>query len=246
MKIFIVAQIYQGSNLAGYRLLDIDDNNKVRDLPLASIVKTLSNPKTANIIENAQLVNGVVTGTNGTLSRYASINTQGRLVGASPLVVINQIENLGYTVSDFKGCVTKMSNDKVVEYAKGNGIANGKVVVKDNIEYISSINGAYEQVELKQEKPKENVKMKSITRITNDKGTSGVATNVKSEVDLELAYKDVFSALTKAQRLAITQYYTWYTVNIYESMAHSVRLNIAPGKAERLTQLRGTTSWVYG
>jgi hypothetical protein len=246
MKIFIIAQIYQGRELIGYRLLDVDDNNKVRDLPLAAIVKTLSNKSTANIINNASLVNGVVTGTNGQLSRYASVNVKGALIGASPLVVINQIEDLGYTVSDYKGSVLKMSNDKVVAYAKNNGIANGKIVIKDSIEYISSINGAYEKVAYENKQDKSHLKMQPMLRIYADKEASGVTTSVKSEVDLEMAYKDVFSALTKKQKKAITQYYTWYTVDVYKGLAKNVRMDIAPGKAEKLARLRGETKWVYG
>ena len=108
MKIFIIAQLVNGKKLLGYRMLDVDANNQVNDFPLATIQAVLSKPETANIIQNAKLVNGEIVGTNGQLTRYARVNPNGTVDGDSPLVVINKIDDVGYTVCDFKGMVKRM------------------------------------------------------------------------------------------------------------------------------------------
>ena len=148
MKIFIIAQIMNGRKAVGYRLLDLDANNQVKDYTIPVIAQVLSNPATSDIIKNAKLINGEIVGTNGQLSRYAKVAPNGMLLGDSPLVVINKIDDAGYTVADFKGQVKKMKTSDVVEYAKNQGIANGKVVIQDNVEYISSISDSYEQISI--------------------------------------------------------------------------------------------------
>ena len=243
MNIFIIAQVINGKNVVGYRLLDLDSKNQIRDYNIDTIKNVLNNPKTADVIKNAKLVNGEITGTNGQLTRYAKVNTNGSLCGNAPLVVINKIGDVGYTVSDFKGVVKKMKNSDVVEYAKNQGIANGKVVIQDNIEYISSISDSYEQVSLSPSKVGKQSKVNIGIHI--DRDAASVAKHTENDIDTELQYNDVFSAMTPEQRAVLKQYYTWYTVDVYKSLAKNVRLQLAPGKAEKLAQLRGIDKWQF-
>lgn len=119
MKIFIIAQIFASNNtLVGYRLIDVDSKDGIRDTKLDVVAGVLNNPNTANLIKNAKFANGKIIGTNGQLSRYAKITTGGALMGNSPLVVINKIDDVGYTVCDFKGMIQKMKVSDVVAYAK--------------------------------------------------------------------------------------------------------------------------------
>ena len=246
MKIYIIAQIVNGKNVVGYRLLDVDSKNEVKDYTVQQIAGVLSNPSTANIIQNAKMVGGKITGTNGQLSRYPVVSTNGTLIssnGESPLIVINKIDDVGYTVSDFKGQVQKMKNSDVVEYAKKAGIANGKIVIQDNVEYISSISDSYERISLT---PSKVGKRPSVNiNIHIDKDSASVAKHTETDIDTELQYNDVFSAMTTDQRNVLKQFYTWYTVDVYEGLAKNVRLNLAPGKAEKLAQLRGIDKWKF-
>lgn len=246
MKIYIIAQIVSGKNVVGYRLLDVeskDQNSKLKDYPLNNIKAVLSNKATADIIKNARLVNGEVTGTNGQLSRYAKITTNGELIGKSPLVVLNKIDNLGYTVSDYKGQVKKMKNSDAVEYARAQGIANGKVILSDGVEYISSISDSYEQISITTSKTGKASRVD--LRIHIDSDAKSIEKHTETDLDTELQYNDVFSAMNGEQRAALKQYYTWYTVDVYRSLAKNVRLNLAPGKAEKLAQLRGIDKWQF-
>lgn len=244
MKIFIIAQIVNGNDIVGYRMLDVDDKNKVLDIPLNNLVQTLGSPQGEGLIKNAKLVNGKVTGTNGSLSRYAKVDANtGRLVDASPLVVINKIEDVGYTVADFNGRVVKMKNSDVVDYAKKNGIANGKVVIQDGVEFISSISDTYEVKKISPSKVGKTRTMGMPIHISNN--NSSIAKHTREDVDTEIQYTDVFAAMTAEQRNTLKQYYSWYTVDEFEKLAHSVRLSLAPGKAEKLAALRGVDDWVF-
>ena len=243
MKIFIIAQLVNGKKLLGYRMLDVDANNQVNDFPLATIQAVLSKPETANIIQNAKLVNGEIVGTNGQLTRYTRVNPNGTVDGDSPLVVINKIDDVGYTVCDFKGMVKRMKNSDVVEYAKSQGIANGKVIVQDNVEYISSISDSYEQIKLTPSKVGAKGRVDLKIHMGGDVAT--IKKHTEQDLNAELQYNDVFSAMTPEQRAVLKQYYTWYTVDVYRSLAKNVRLNLAPGKAEKLAQLRGIDKWQF-
>lgn len=141
MKIIAIANIVnEDEKTIGFRLLDID-KGKVMDVPIESIQNVLENKATS--IENLGIKEGLIVGTNGSTDRLAKA-FNGILIGKSSLVILNQIEDKGYTVSDYKGIIKKLSTDKTIEYAKKNGIANGKIVSKDGKEHISSITGTYD------------------------------------------------------------------------------------------------------
>lgn len=243
MKCFIIAQVVDGYNkLIGYKLFDSDTGETM--VVDSNQIKTVLE-KQPDFIKNASLINGIISGSNGKLDRYARVDRTGNLVAGdkSPLVVLNRIETVGYTVVDFKGQTARMANDKVVEYAKSNGIANGKVVTQDSIEYISSISGEYETVKLTPSKVGANTKVNIPIRIGGD--AASVARHTAEDIETEMEYNDVFSAMNGEQRSVLKQYYTWYTVDAYQKMAKNVRLDLAPGKAEKLAQLRGTDKWEF-
>lgn len=245
MKIFLIAQIIESNKVWGCRLLDVDES-KVSDYPISSVKSVLNNPATASIIQNVKLVNGELTGTNGQLSRYPKITRTGMLIslhGESPLIVINKIDDIGYTVADFNGKIKKMKNSDVVEYAKNFGIANGKVVIQDNVEYVSSISDSYEQISMSPSKTGARSKVNISIHMGEDSGA--IARHTENEINTELQYSDVFSAMSPEQRAVLKHYYTWYTVDTYKKLAKNVRLNLAPGKAEKLAQLRGIDKWKF-
>ena len=243
MKCFIIAQVVDNYNkVSGYKLFDADaGDTMVVDLSQIKVVLT----KQPELIQNARLVNGVLSGTNGKLDRYPRVNKNGSLVSGdkSPLVVLNKIDNVGYTVVDFKGQTARISNEKAVEYAKEHGIANGKVIMQDSIEYISSISGEYEVKNLAPSKAGANTRVNIPIRIGGD--AASVAKHTAEDIQTEMEYNDVFQAMNGEQRSVLKQYYTWYTVDAYKKMAKNVRLSLAPGKAEKLAQLRGIDKWEF-
>ena len=243
MKCYIIAQVVDAYNkLIGYKLFDADKGDTM--IVDVNQLKTVLS-KQPDLVKNATLINGILSGTNGKLDRYARVNKNGNLVSGdkSPLVIINKIDNVGYTVVDFKGQTARMSNEKAVDYAKENGIANGKVVMQDSIEFISSISGEYDIVKLAPSKAGANTRVNIPIRIGGD--AASVAKHTAEDIETEMEYNDVFSAMNGEQRSVLKQYYTWYTVDAYQKMAKNVRLDLAPGKAEKLAQLRGIDKWEF-
>lgn len=243
MKCFIIAQVVDNYNrVVGYKLFDADRGDTM--VVTTEQVKAVLT-KQPDLIKNASLINNTLSGTNGKLDRYARVNKNGQLVNGdkSPLVVLNKIDNVGYTVVDFKGQTAKISNEKAVNYAKENGIANGKVITQDSLEFISSISGEYETIKIAPSKVGSNTKINIPIRIDGDAKT--VAKHTAEDIETEMEYNDVFQSMNSEQRNVLKQYYTWYTVDTYKKMAKNVRLNLAPGKAEKLAQLRGIDKWEF-
>ena len=154
MAVVMIGTIRQNSkSVIGVRLYDTE-NEYFKDVPINSVKAALSKGVE---IENLGLQAGEVVGTNGSIDRYPVI-IKGKLVGKSPLIVLNEVGDLGYDVVDWKGKKGRYKTEDVVAYSKKNGIANGKLVERDGKQFISSINGSYRRIEIEsiiKEKEKE-------------------------------------------------------------------------------------------
>ena len=152
MRLIAIANIVSTSyRTIGFRLLDTD-TKQIKDVPSNNVKAVLAE---GNIkIDNLEIKEDLIVGSNGSINRLPKI-MNGQLAGESPLLVINQLDNYGYTVADFKGTIIALENAKVIKYAKENGIANGKITNKEGKEYISSINGDYTRVTGSNEQTKE-------------------------------------------------------------------------------------------
>ena len=144
MKLIAIANISNGEKTIGFRLLDTE-TKQVKNVPIYNITGALK----ANTIQidNLILKDRAVSGYNGSIDRLPKI-VEGKLVGKSPLIILNTLGNIGYTVSDYKGTIVNVKEADLIKYAKNNGISNGKIVSKDSREFISSIEGGYEVVSL--------------------------------------------------------------------------------------------------
>ena len=244
MNLLMIATIHRGRSIIGFRIFDTKDKDgKFMDVPLDN-VKQVINSGAAEIV-NLGVIKGEVVGTNGVLERYPKITPTGRLIGnMSPLVVINQLGDAGYTVVDYKGKVKKATTKDVVEYAKKHGISNGKVVAKDNIEFISSIVGSYDVEEIKTGRV-DNAAAAMFLKVSGNKDRSTTAKNVEADVDFEIDESDVFEVFTEEQKEVIKNYYIWYTVDRYKALAKNIRLTISTTKAEALAELRGIQEWEF-
>ena len=245
MNLMMIAVIWRGNKKIGLRIFDVD-NKTFMDIPIDNIKQVLMSGKAE--IGNLGIVNGELVSINGIFERYPKLTENKKLLsktGKSPLVIINQLEDKGYTVVDYNGVVKLASTADVVRYAKENSISNGKVVVKDNVEFISSIAGSYPVEQINIRKKQETKGEKKYIKKNIEKDTSVVAQGVKSDVEFEIDEKDVFDVFTDTQRLVIKNYYIWYTVDKYKSMAKNIRFNISTSKAEALAKLRGIKDWEF-
>ena len=139
MRLIAVANISNGKNAIGFRLLDTD-TKQIKDVPLSNVENVL---KSGDVkIDNLTIKEGKISGSNGSIDRLPKI-VNNQLIGKSPIIVLEQLGDQGYAVSDFKGSILKINTEDILKYAKINGISNGKIVEKEGTEFISSINGKY-------------------------------------------------------------------------------------------------------
>ena len=100
-------------------------------------------------IDNIAIKGDKLIGSNGHIDRLPKIENK-QLLGRSPIIIISQIGSIGYKVTDFKGTITNMKTRDIIQYAKNQGIANGKIVNKEGKEFISAISGNYVIEEIKE------------------------------------------------------------------------------------------------
>ncbi len=141
MKLFMIGAIsLTKNNIEGYRLLDFE-TGQVKDLA----EKDLFNAMRAGLkVENLSTTDSEIVGVNGAISRYPLI-INGIPYKKSPLIILKEMNNGDYMVSDFKGEVVRMRPEAVIRYSETEGIANGKIVVRDGTKFISSITGEYDK-----------------------------------------------------------------------------------------------------
>lgn len=236
-KIYLIALVESTQGLM-CRLIDANNPQDLKQYPERLVIQGVGSG--AVKVENIKVEDGKLVGTNGSIDRYPRIDASGNLMNKPSMVIFNQIGDVGYTVCDYAGRIKMMSTADAVEYARKFDIANGKLVSRDNIDFISSITGKYDVKEVPRvketSKAKVQVKKRDNTRL---------AENSEVEAELLLDQKDSLGVLTESQRNAVKNFYIWYTVGQYQDLAKSIKLNLAPGKLETLTELRGEEDWVF-
>ena len=141
----MIAVHKNGNRIIGFRILDTDSGD-LKDVPINSIKSVLGEGKVQ--IENLKLEGDRVLGSNGALQRYPVI-VNGRLNGKSPLIIICELVNNCYRVTNYLGEIVDIEEQRAIEYSKSEGISNGKIVTsEDGVSHISSIIGSYKQDKL--------------------------------------------------------------------------------------------------
>ena len=145
--IWLIAKLYRGKALIGYRLLDCE-SKKVKDIPYKGMIIAM---RKGAKVENAELHIDVddsveIVGTNGILSRYPNI-IDGKPDDVNKVIILERIEDKGFIVCNCNGII-KCVKKEVLANSKVCSIANGKVVEKDGEFIVSSIKGEYDIVEL--------------------------------------------------------------------------------------------------
>lgn len=194
MGIVAVASIYTGNNLIGFRLLD-SNSLSVKDVPTNSIINVISSGKVQ--IDNLCVENCKLQGSNGSIDRLPKV-VDGKLKGKSALTILNKIGEQGYTVSDYKGQVLKLKEEDVIKYSKQNGISNGKIVEKDGKEFISSIIGEYEKIEIPANKSSASVK----TTVNNSNKPVSKKSRINNSGNLSKSIICKHTGMTVEQKVA--------------------------------------------
>ena len=143
MSLMAIGTVYNNNIVVGIRLYDTV-SREFKEVPLHNLKHLICK---GVVIDNLGVRDGKLVGTNGSLDRYPKIVGE-KLMGKSPLIVLNKVGDIGYDVVDWKGHVGRYRESDVVRYSEKNGIANGKIVEKDGTKFISSIVGEYRSVEL--------------------------------------------------------------------------------------------------
>lgn len=194
MGIVAIASIYTGNNLIGFRLLD-SNSLSVKDVPTNSIINVISSGKVQ--IDNLCVENCKLQGSNGSIDRLPKV-VDGKLKGKSALTILNKIGEQGYTVSDYKGQVLKLKEEDVIKYSKQNGISNGKIVEKDGKEFISSIIGEYEKIEIPANKSSASVK----TTVNNSNKPVSKKSRINNSGNLSKSIICKHTGMTVEQKVA--------------------------------------------
>ena len=156
-----------GANIVGYRILGVDvesamENGVLVDRTKCTIKDTSVNGIITLVVQRGcpvlgvEITNGEISGSNGSLDRYGDINTAGK----TPLVVVARYKTANetmYCITNASGKVFNVPEADALKYAIQNGIANGKVVDKDGVKFISAIVGEYPTVDLDKNKLAEQV-----------------------------------------------------------------------------------------
>lgn len=228
MNMHMIAVLYHGKDNIGFRILD-SDTGKTMDADKQSIKNAIMG---GHKIHNLEIgTDGEIKGSNGALNRYAHIDN-GVVTNfkQSPLVVLNQISDLGYTVCDHSGNMKKIIKADAVKYADTFSIANGMVKTRDGLKFISSISGYYDIVQLqpsaqasenKQPAVNKNIDQSNIvdSSTTTNKKTDEVA---KSNADKQMKSENSASVkmyFSNDQLSVLKKYYTW--ANLEQSEAES-------------------------
>ena len=138
-------------------------------------MNTLKNHKGGII--NLGIKNGIV-GTNGRLERYPKIDINGVYIGGSKAVITRAIGDIGFEMAipndEGKMIIQNVMYKDAIKIAESAGVANAKVVNKENCTYICPICGEYDQMEL------DDAQREQIRRIKGDEGEKASAVSIKN------------------------------------------------------------------
>jgi hypothetical protein len=157
----------------GYRLATFDNSpDSVRDYTKEQLIAQLS--MGALEIVNAELQNGEVVTTKGSIDRYTKIcgNVP---YGKCSVIILKEFPDSTYAVGNHMGAVERMPLDALINYQ--GGIANASVVENSNhTKYIRSLGGEFEKDRMfndlaNGDRAKAKLRIGGITDLTMDDNT---------------------------------------------------------------------------
>lgn len=258
-EIYMIATVFNSKKqLVGARIIDINDKKKkYQDVSIQSCVNVLKSNGLA--IKNIRLEpeSGQLRLVNGALSNLTKIDTSGKplegvnyngnMIAKTPILIVNQISNLGYTVLNYKGEMRKVAIDKLLEEIKVVGIANGVVTYKPelNMDFIIGIEEPYNVIDISKSKVG-STGVAKMRMAMPARDSSVVAKNASIDIENQINYSDVFNSLNPQQKKCVQNYYMWYTVDMYRTLAKTTKFELNLAKAEKLAVLREDKNWEFG
>lgn len=126
--------------IVGYRIYDTETKS-IADVTTEQVFNAI---RQGNEIDGISVVDGVIKGSNGALDRYTTL-INGQSFGSCPIIVTKEFPGEIYEVVNYLGKNTKMKLENIITYANSEGLANVKVVTRDNKQFISRISGEIEK-----------------------------------------------------------------------------------------------------
>lgn len=126
--------------ITGYRIFD-KEKNLAFDADENTVMGELIS---GTEIDGLHVVDGVIKGNNGNLDRYTTI-INGSSYGNCPIVISKEFPEQIYEVINYLGIKSKMKLSNIIAYANSEGLANAKIVTRENTRFISRINGEIEK-----------------------------------------------------------------------------------------------------
>jgi len=154
MKLHLIGVHYKTkskeSGVIGFRIYDSDEKI-YKDVPYNAVVEVIKGGTAT--IEGLRLERGKLKGSNGSINRYPSISNR-KLFKNNSIIVIKELGDIGYNICNWEGKEANLRNEDIIKVSEKMGIANGKVVHRDDgAVFISAINGNYDRVEVAESGP---------------------------------------------------------------------------------------------
>lgn len=133
MSIYAIGVLRDKSKIIGIRLID-SVSLSVHDVSSEEVIRGIDN------VRNLDVDDGEFVWTHGSVSRYPSIDLDSKSVdNKNSIIVLGVSKDKVYTIANYEGKTTTISEEKLIEYAKAYTLANCKLVTKGDTSYIASI-----------------------------------------------------------------------------------------------------------
>ena len=248
-RMIFLAWIILNRQVAGARIMDIEAK-EIKDVPIKTLVNTLNAMPTLleNVMYNPmdKTSFGLV-GTQGDLRNYPQLEKHvKRTTGfnLNRMYITANLQGLGFEAAGYNGKITKIAQQQALEMAKNGQFCNASLMVTANGPMVVSLGAEFPVKALVKSKYNGNVSMGSFIKVGTNR--TNLARQVKQDTEIETEYQDSFGSLSQNQRNALVSFYTWYTVDTYEKIAKTKKLNVNPNKLAKLSALRGETEWTFG
>lgn len=139
-------------DIAGFRIIDCSQLGakggavNVKDVDYASVLKALSS---GTKVENLEVINGEIKGSNGALSSYTQLTINNEVIkNNTPAVVLYRTSDDKFVMASYMGAVTVEDYESAINLAEKIDVANGKIRTLDGKKVLSSIKGNYPLLEV--------------------------------------------------------------------------------------------------
>lgn len=146
MLMHLIGVIYSDfdmKDIIGFRIFD-SDSRELKDIPYKAVEAVVASGKAAIKGIKFEKSKKKLAGSNGSFDRYPALCKC--KVKNNRMIILATIDDRGYRIVNYMGDMKDSTYAKVLKAASKAGIANGKIVTKGDKQYISAINGTYDNI----------------------------------------------------------------------------------------------------